>query len=127
VTRHRRAKAASQSPIGKCMGKFCVATADVVEIKSTASDLEETRADQNRRRQRLFFGVSKSSYLLIAGARRTPALSLVNLKGAPMILVTAEASYHAEHDQCTARYPTQAGVKTDFVNLGLTAPTAMRT
>lgn len=30
--------------------------------------------------------------------------------GAPTLVVTAEASYHAVYDHCTARYPEQAGV-----------------
>jgi len=39
-----------------------------------------------------------------------PARRLVNLQGIPVLIVTAEASYHAPYDQCTARFLTQAGV-----------------
>jgi pimeloyl-ACP methyl ester carboxylesterase len=49
--------------------------------------------------------------------QKSPAHSLVNLRGIPVMLVTSEASYHAVYDHCTARYLTQAGVKTDFVRL----------
>ena len=42
---------------------------------------------------------------------------LVNLKGIPILIVTAEASYHAPYDHCTSQFLTQAGVKNDFVRL----------
>lgn len=42
---------------------------------------------------------------------------LTNLAGIPVLVVTAEASYHAMYDHCTARYLQQAGVKTAFVRL----------
>jgi pimeloyl-ACP methyl ester carboxylesterase len=46
-----------------------------------------------------------------------PAHELVNLQNTPILIVTAEASYHASYDHCTARYLAQAGVKTTFVRL----------
>jgi pimeloyl-ACP methyl ester carboxylesterase len=39
-----------------------------------------------------------------------PPRQLTNLKGIPVVIVTAEASYHAVYDHCTAKYLTQAGV-----------------
>lgn len=39
-----------------------------------------------------------------------PPRQLSNLKGIPVVIVTAEASYHAVYDHCTAKYLTQAGV-----------------
>jgi hypothetical protein len=42
---------------------------------------------------------------------------LVNLQNTPILIVTAEASYHASYDHCTVRYLAQAGVKTTFVRL----------
>jgi pimeloyl-ACP methyl ester carboxylesterase len=50
-------------------------------------------------------------------SQKAPAHSLVNLRGIPVMLVTSEASYHAQFDHCTARYLVQAGVNTDFVRL----------
>jgi pimeloyl-ACP methyl ester carboxylesterase len=50
--------------------------------------------------------------------QKAPAHALVNLKKIPVMLMTAEASYHAAYDHCTARYLTQAGVHAEFVNLG---------
>lgn len=41
-----------------------------------------------------------------AGAPRR----LPNLQGIPIMIVTAEASYHAPYDHCTAKFLTQAGV-----------------
>jgi len=43
---------------------------------------------------------------------------LTNLSRVPIMLVTAEASYHAAYDHCTARYLAEAGVRVDFVRLG---------
>ena len=46
-----------------------------------------------------------------------PARKLVNLAGIPILIVTAEASYHAPYDHCTSRFLAQAGVEHDFVRL----------
>lgn len=42
---------------------------------------------------------------------------LVKLKGIPILIVTAEASYHAPYDHCTSQFLRQAGVEHDFVRL----------
>ena len=42
---------------------------------------------------------------------------LPHLAGIPVMIVTAEASYHAPYDHCTSQYLTQAGVTNDFVPL----------
>jgi pimeloyl-ACP methyl ester carboxylesterase len=42
---------------------------------------------------------------------------LVNLKDIPVLLVTAEASYHAEYDWCTVQYLQQAGVNVTHLEL----------
>jgi pimeloyl-ACP methyl ester carboxylesterase len=47
-----------------------------------------------------------------------PARRLVNLQGIPVLVVTAEASYHAPYDQCTARFLAQAGVANTHLRLG---------
>jgi pimeloyl-ACP methyl ester carboxylesterase len=39
-----------------------------------------------------------------------PPRRLVNLQGIPVLVVTAEASYHAPYDDCTSRFLAQAGV-----------------
>ncbi|PGH26704.1 hypothetical protein AJ80_01650 [Polytolypa hystricis UAMH7299] len=46
-----------------------------------------------------------------------PAKKLVNLVKIPVLLVTAEASYHAISDYCTVDYLKQAGVETKWLNL----------
>src|SRR5262249_22692507 len=46
-----------------------------------------------------------------------PARQLTNLRGIPILIVTAEASYHASYDHCTSRFLEQAGVEHDFVRL----------
>lgn len=46
-----------------------------------------------------------------------PARKLVNLSRFPVLVLVSEASYHAGYDHCTARYLSQAGVKTDFIRL----------
>jgi pimeloyl-ACP methyl ester carboxylesterase len=49
--------------------------------------------------------------------QKSPARQLVNLKNIPVMIITAEASFHAVYDHCTAKYLNQAGVKTDFIRL----------
>jgi len=49
--------------------------------------------------------------------QQEPARKLVNLQNIPLLIVTAEASYHAAYDHCTAAYLTQAGVRTTFLRL----------
>jgi pimeloyl-ACP methyl ester carboxylesterase len=46
-----------------------------------------------------------------------PARRLPNLRGIPILIVTAEASYHAPYDHCTSRFLRQAGVEHEFVRL----------
>jgi pimeloyl-ACP methyl ester carboxylesterase len=47
----------------------------------------------------------------------SPARRLPRLQGIPIVLVTAEASYHAAYDHCTSKYLTQAGVAHTFARL----------
>lgn len=46
-----------------------------------------------------------------------PPRQLVHLQGIPILLVTAESSFHAVYDHCTSKYLTQAGVKNTFARL----------
>jgi pimeloyl-ACP methyl ester carboxylesterase len=46
-----------------------------------------------------------------------PVRELAHLKNVPVLVLTAEASFHAGYDHCTARYLTQAGVNTTFARL----------
>jgi len=46
-----------------------------------------------------------------------PARQLPTLKGIPILILTAEASYHAAYDHGTSNFLTQAGVRNDFVRL----------
>jgi hypothetical protein len=45
------------------------------------------------------------------------ARQLVNLKNIPVMVMSAEASYHQVYDHCTAKYLSQADVKTDRIRL----------
>jgi len=49
--------------------------------------------------------------------QKAPALQLPNLKTVPILILTAEASYHAPYDHCTARYLEQAGLRPDWIKL----------
>jgi pimeloyl-ACP methyl ester carboxylesterase len=49
--------------------------------------------------------------------QKSPARQLVNLKSIPVMIMAAEASYHASYDHCTAKYLNQAGVKAEFIRL----------
>ena len=44
---------------------------------------------------------------------------LVNLKNIPVLLLTAEASYHAPYDWCTVKFLQQAGVNVTHLELGI--------
>ena len=46
-----------------------------------------------------------------------PPRRLLKLRGIPILVVTAEASYHAAYDHCTSRFLTQAGVPHTFTRL----------
>ena len=47
----------------------------------------------------------------------SPARRLANLASVPVLIVQAEASYHASYDHCTAKYLRAAGVATTFIRL----------
>jgi len=49
--------------------------------------------------------------------QQEPARQLVNLTGIPILILVAEASYHAAYDHCTAAYLTQAGVANTMIRL----------
>ncbi|MBL8550460.1 MAG: hypothetical protein JNJ73_10775 [Hyphomonadaceae bacterium] len=49
----------------------------------------------------------------MGGRRRT----LPNLRNIPILIVSGEASYHAQYDQCTSRFLTRAGVPNEYVRL----------
>lgn len=42
---------------------------------------------------------------------------LVNLRQVPVLVVTAQASYHAQYDWCSVEYLRQAGVQTEHIKL----------
>jgi pimeloyl-ACP methyl ester carboxylesterase len=46
-----------------------------------------------------------------------PARQLPNLQKIPILVLTAEASYHAPYDHCTVKYLQQAGVRPTFTRL----------
>lgn len=42
---------------------------------------------------------------------------LVHLAGIPIMILSSEASYHAQYDHCTSEYLTQSGVQNSFIRL----------
>jgi pimeloyl-ACP methyl ester carboxylesterase len=46
-----------------------------------------------------------------------PARQLPNLQKLPILILTAEASYHAPYDHCTVKYLEQAGVQPTWIKL----------
>ena len=46
-----------------------------------------------------------------------PARELANLQKIPVLVLTAEASYHAPYDHCTVKYLEQAGLRTSWIKL----------
>jgi pimeloyl-ACP methyl ester carboxylesterase len=49
--------------------------------------------------------------------QKSPARRLPNLQKLPILILTAEASYHAPYDHCTVRYLEQAGVPSTWIKL----------
>jgi len=49
--------------------------------------------------------------------QKTPARTLPNLQKLPILIVTAEASYHAPYDHCTVKYLEQAGAHPVWIKL----------
>jgi len=49
--------------------------------------------------------------------QKSPARQLPNLQKTPILVVTAEASYHAPYDHCTVKYLEQAGVHSTWIKL----------
>jgi len=49
--------------------------------------------------------------------QKSPARQLPNLQKMPILIVTAEASYHATYDHCTVKFLEQAGVHPTWVKL----------
>ena len=50
--------------------------------------------------------------------QKSPAKQLPNLQKMPILIMTAEASYHASYDHCTVKFLEQAGVHPTFMKLG---------
>lgn len=46
-----------------------------------------------------------------------PARQLLNITHIPVLIVTAEASYHAEYERATVEFLTQAGMTVDWLRL----------
>ena len=49
--------------------------------------------------------------------QKKPARQLPNLQKIPVLIVTAEASYHAPYDHCTAKFLEQAGAHPTHIRL----------
>jgi pimeloyl-ACP methyl ester carboxylesterase len=49
--------------------------------------------------------------------QKAPARLLPNLQKTPILILTAEASYHAPYDHCTVKYLEQAGVHPEWIKL----------
>jgi pimeloyl-ACP methyl ester carboxylesterase len=49
--------------------------------------------------------------------QKSPARQLPNLQHVPILILTAEASYHAPYDHCTVKYLEQAGVHPSWKKL----------
>ena len=71
--------------------------------------------------------VTADSLLVVVAQTGVPSLEqaklqsdrlLANLVNIPAAVITAEASYHAVYDHCTAKYLAQAWVKVTALSLG---------
>jgi pimeloyl-ACP methyl ester carboxylesterase len=55
--------------------------------------------------------------LAVCWKQADPARQLPNLQTMPILVLSAEASYHASYDHCTVKFLQQAGVKPTFIKL----------
>jgi pimeloyl-ACP methyl ester carboxylesterase len=55
--------------------------------------------------------------MFVCWMQKAPVRQLVNLKNIPVMVMTAEASYHQLYDHCTTKYLAQAGVRTELIRL----------
>jgi len=55
--------------------------------------------------------------LFVCWMQKAPARQLVSLKNIPVMVMSAEASYHQVYDHCTTKYLNQAGLKTEHIRL----------
>jgi len=60
---------------------------------------------------------NESNFLVDCFLQKEPARSLPNLKSIPVLIGTAEASFHAPYDHCSAAFLRQAGVPVEHVRL----------
>lgn len=73
---------------------------------TTASELSISRQEQ-----------ADGPELVKCWMQRSPARQLPNLGQVPVLVLTAEASYHAAYDHCTVKYLEQAGVHATWIKL----------
>jgi pimeloyl-ACP methyl ester carboxylesterase len=62
-------------------------------------------------------GTSDGPDLVRCWMQASPARQLPNLQKIPILILTAEASYHAPYDHCTVKYLDQAGVRSEWIKL----------
>jgi pimeloyl-ACP methyl ester carboxylesterase len=55
--------------------------------------------------------------MFVCWMQKSPARQLVNLKGIPTVVISAEASYHQLYDNCTVKYLNQAGMNVEWMPL----------
>lgn len=73
---------------------------------ATSSDLSSARQEQ-----------SDGPDLVRCWLQASPARQLPSLAKTPILVLTAEASYHAPYDHCTVKFLEQAGVRPRWVKL----------
>jgi len=74
---------------------------------ASSSDLAMVRQDQ-----------PDSPDLARCWTQNAPARQLPNLQKTPILIMTAEASFHSPYDHCTVKYLEQAGVHPTWIKLG---------
>jgi pimeloyl-ACP methyl ester carboxylesterase len=61
--------------------------------------------------------IPRASPTNVCYLQQEPARQLSNLSGVPVLVITAEASYHSSYDHCTVKFLEQAGVGVDHWRL----------
>ena len=86
-----------------------------------ASRLIRSSIHRRPRRRRILRSRNKTKPdgpdLVRCWMQKAPARLLPNLQKLPILILTAEASYHAPYDHCTVKYLEQAGVHSTWIKL----------
>jgi pimeloyl-ACP methyl ester carboxylesterase len=95
--------------IGTGKGRACGPTDIAIAYDPPVNDPSEIAVEREAK--------ADGPDLFVCWMQKAPARQLVNLRNIPVMVMSAEASYHQVYDHCTVKYLAQAGVKIEHIRL----------